>query len=195
MPVSSDLPNALLFFILSLVLIAALVDLVQCRIPNSLVIWGLLVALPLRYHYFGLPGLGLGLGGFAVCLLGFLPLYLAGGLGAGDVKLMAAVGAFLDPQQALLALVFCINAATLIGIGYLIVNGGVGAYLRRYAQMFKALLRTGHWFYIEPARGEVAAQRFPFAVAIAAGVAFLIDYDYPAFYPGIVAAFSPGGML
>lgn len=188
----SNLPTALIFFILSLVLIAALFDLVQSRIPNSLVIWGLLVALPVRYHYFGLTGVWLGLGGFVVCLLVFLPLYIGKGLGAGDVKLMAAIGAFLDPQQALVALIFCIGAASCIGVGYLIAKGGLLSYLGRYGQMLKALLITGRLLYIPPVAGEVAAQRFPFAVAIAAGVFGFIYYYYPDFYPGLFVSVSQG---
>ncbi|MEH6626069.1 MAG: A24 family peptidase [Motiliproteus sp.] len=175
-------PTALIFFLLLLVVMAALIDLAQCRIPNTLVIWGLLLAFAVRYHYLGISGLLQGLGGMCVGFFVFLPLYIMGGLGAGDVKLMATIGSFLDPIQALMAVVFSINAATILGVGYLLLKGGGRAYLGRYTQMVKALSVTGRWIYIPPAPGEAAAHRFPLAGAIAIGTVIVVYYYYPGFF-------------
>ncbi|WP_207062068.1 prepilin peptidase [Motiliproteus sp. SC1-56] len=191
----NHLPTALIVCILGLVVLAALFDLAQRRIPNALVLWGLLVALPLRYHYFGLAGLGLGLAGFALALLVLMPFYLTKGLGAGDVKLMAAIGAFLGPQQVWIALVFCLAAASVIGVGYLIVKGGVGSYLRRYGQMLNTLRVSGSWLYIPPQEDEVAAERFPFGVAIAAGLFGFVYYTSPGFYAGLLTMLGQGGTV
>ncbi|GAB3407794.1 prepilin peptidase [Massilia agilis] len=94
MPVQTCLELALLV----LVLAAAASDLATRRIPNVLLLLAWLVALPLQ----------LAAGALADCLLGalaglllFLPLYLLRGMAAGDVKLMATVGAFAGPAAAL----------------------------------------------------------------------------------------------
>lgn len=77
--------------------IAAMTDLRSRRIPNALVASGLAASLML--HGFSPAGQGLAfallgaLTGFAL----FLPMYLLKGMAAGDVKLMAAVGAFAGP--------------------------------------------------------------------------------------------------
>ncbi|MEM5434312.1 A24 family peptidase [Paraburkholderia diazotrophica] len=96
--------------LLGLVATAAGTDLHSRRIPNWLVLAGLTLALAVQWWQHGAAqgyvswGLGLLTGG---CL--FLPLYMLRGMGAGDVKLMAAVGAFVGPQPALeIVLVTCI---------------------------------------------------------------------------------------
>ena len=52
-----------------------------------------------------LTGVGVAAGGAAVGFLAFLPFYLLGGMGGGDVKLMAAFGSLLGPSGILLAAV------------------------------------------------------------------------------------------
>lgn len=83
-------------------LTAAAIDAQQRRIPNWLTLGAWLVALPLQI---AMHGIGEGalvwacgwLTGFAI----FLPFYLLRGMAAGDVKLMAAVGAWLGASMAL----------------------------------------------------------------------------------------------
>ena len=98
--------------LLLLVCVAMATDLRTRRIPNWLVASGLVVALGLQCAIFGvMHGALLWLGG---CLTGgllFLPSYLVRMMGAGDVKLMAAVGSFCGAMGALEIAV----AATAIG--------------------------------------------------------------------------------
>jgi prepilin peptidase CpaA len=88
--------------LLWLVTQAAVTDLALRKIPNVLVVAGLLLALVLRS--LAEPEWSVVLdcaGGALVGLLVFLPLYLLRGMAAGDIKLMAMVGAFLGPAAAL----------------------------------------------------------------------------------------------
>ncbi len=73
-------------------------DLKTRRIPNYLTLGGALAGLGFQLGLHGVPGLSTGLMGMALgfCFL-FLP-YLWGGLGAGDVKALAALGAWLGPR-------------------------------------------------------------------------------------------------
>lgn len=88
--------------VLTLVVIAMAFDLHTRRIPNWLVAIALIAALPIQIVANGLP---LGpLWWIAGALTGgllLMPGYLIRMLGAGDVKLMAAVGALLGPRAAL----------------------------------------------------------------------------------------------
>lgn len=78
--------------------IAAHLDLQSFRIPNWLT--GMMLVCGLLLH--GLMpqflGIYLSMCGLMVGLLCFWPFYVIGGIGAGDIKLMAALGAWLGPQ-------------------------------------------------------------------------------------------------
>lgn len=82
-------------------LCAAVEDLVRRRISNWLVLSGLLLGLAL--HAGSLRSFALSLAGAAAGFLILLPIHLLGGMGGGDVKLMAAFGALLGPSAVLLA--------------------------------------------------------------------------------------------
>lgn len=94
--------SVLTFGLVACVGLAAAIDVRQRRIPNWLSLSGVLCGICLNSIFEGKDGFVLSLLGIAT---GFFLLffgYLLGGIGAGDVKLLAAVGAFLGPK-----LVFC----------------------------------------------------------------------------------------
>jgi len=88
-----------------LVLLAAAVvtDLKSHRIPNILLAPALSIALLIQAIHGGADGLVMAVGGLTVGLAMLMPLYLVGGMGAGDVKLLGVVGCFLGPWGALIA--------------------------------------------------------------------------------------------
>jgi prepilin peptidase CpaA len=61
--------------------------------------------------------------GAAVGLLTLLPLYAIGGMGAGDVKLMAGVGAWLGPSLTLWAFVFSALMGAVMAAGMIVYSG------------------------------------------------------------------------
>ena len=85
--------------------VATFTDLRSRRIPNWLVFPFWLTGLVVSVWMQGWHGLGQSLGG---ALLGFViygVLFWMGGMGAGDVKLCAAIGAWVGPHQLIFALV------------------------------------------------------------------------------------------
>jgi len=86
------------------------------RIPNVLVGATLLAGGAVQFGTHGPAAFGLVLGGTAVGLLFFLPLYVAGAMGAGDVKLMAALGALVGPQTAAMAVAFTLVAGSVLAL-------------------------------------------------------------------------------
>jgi len=110
-------------FLISLSLVIAQIDLEHYLIPNSLVL--LCLAGAVTYHFWAgdLPAVNriLGFGaGFAVPFL--LAVLSKGGLGGGDVKLMAALGVWLGFPGVLYALLAGALAGSIIGL-VLIVSG------------------------------------------------------------------------
>ena len=73
-------------------------DLRERRIPNALTLGALAIAIVLRAPA-GLDAVVDGLLGSGIAFGLALVFFLLGGLGGGDVKLLAAVGAFLGPDR------------------------------------------------------------------------------------------------
>jgi prepilin peptidase CpaA len=92
-----DMPTALKLILIAVVLIAAIYDLRFRRIPNWLNLSGVILGLGVNTFLFARSGLLLAVLGIACSLAVYVPLYLIRGMGAGDVKLMAAVGAITGP--------------------------------------------------------------------------------------------------
>ena len=82
---------------LAVALVACAFDLWRQRIPNALTLGAAAVAFIAALASGGVGGLGSSAAGWLTGLLLFLPFYALGGMGAGDVKLLAAIGAWLGP--------------------------------------------------------------------------------------------------
>jgi prepilin peptidase CpaA len=89
--------------LLAIVALATASDLRDRTIPNGLSLGGAAIGLFMNAALWGLPGFELAVLGWVFCLLCFLPFYVSGGMAAGDVKLMALVGAFVGPVHGLVA--------------------------------------------------------------------------------------------
>ena len=85
--------------------IATFTDLRSRRIPNWLVLPFMLAGICLSAWFDGWHGIGQSLAGRAVGALLFGILWFLGGMGMGDLKLCAAIGAWIGPTQLLFALV------------------------------------------------------------------------------------------
>lgn len=155
-------------------------DVRRQRIPNRLVYWG--AGLGVLLNTFMPEGLGFmsqlpgGLGfvnavaGLAIGLAALLPMYLLRAMGAGDVKLMAMVGAFLGPDDVLGAVLCSFLAG---GVLSLVYAWKIGA-LRRTLQNIRFIVYSSA---VKIAGGSVptledapeTAGKFPYAAAIAVG--------------------------
>lgn len=176
MPISLYLDVSLLAFLL----LASLSDLARRRIPNRLIATALCTTVLL--HLLLAPPLALlstVLAGAAVGLSMFLPLYVRGAMAAGDVKLMAAVGAFTGP-----ALAFQISLATYCAGGVLalaivlakgrgrIAAANVGALLR------PLFLRLGGVPLAREPMPHPSVGGMPYALAITAGSVLMLWIDH-----------------
>jgi prepilin peptidase CpaA len=148
-----------------LVVAAAFIDVREHRIPNLLVLSGIVIALLMAY----LPGgsvtraLSGALAGFAMGL----PLYWLRAMGAGDVKLMAMAGAFLGGAEAVMAclVIFIVGGVLgLVAVARRRAFARLGDNLKQIALGGGALVGRAD---LDPASRSVGVQ--PYGVAIAAG--------------------------
>ena len=100
------MPRGLEVMLAMLVAVAAAYDLRTRRIPNWLTVSGAAVGFALHCWYGGWNGAWASLEGAALGLGMFIVFFVAGGMGAGDVKLFGAVGSFVGPQALVLVFVF-----------------------------------------------------------------------------------------
>jgi prepilin peptidase CpaA len=113
-PAQPLLPDLVLAVLL---VIAAVSDWRTYRIPNFLTIGGALAGLVLNAFVTDI-GMLRALGGLGLGLVLLLPLWALRVLGAGDVKLMAMVGAFAGVPDVLVALVFSLIAGGIAAAGF-----------------------------------------------------------------------------
>lgn len=90
-----------IFTLNAFVAISALWDLSQRRIPNQLVLAGLMMAFGFHAQSGGLPGLGVAFLGALTGFAALFPMFALRQMGGGDVKMVLTVGAFLDWRGAL----------------------------------------------------------------------------------------------
>ena len=95
----SSPPLAIQVVLILLAVTAAIIDAVKRRIPNWLTLPGVVLGIALNSFLFGTTGLWSSLEGLGLAMLIYFPLFAVRGMGAGDVKLMAAVGALVGPAN------------------------------------------------------------------------------------------------
>ncbi|SPA29202.1 A24 family peptidase [Cupriavidus taiwanensis] len=153
---------------IGIVLTAAAIDLNRRRIPNWLTFGAWIAALPVMA---AMQGLGAGtlawLSGWMVGLVLFLPFYLLRGMAAGDVKLMAAVGAWLGAGMALKIALATFVIGGLWALIQVFATGQGRATLGRVGHMLKAAVAPGSGS--APPQATGSAGSMPYGVAIAAG--------------------------
>ena len=147
--------------LLVLLALAVRQDLTDRRISNVLTLGGLACGIGLQSLWGGSSGFLNALAGAGVGLLCFLPLYLSKGMGAGDVKLMAAAGAFFGPTDAFVAALLSLASGAVLALVIL---------LWRTHEIRMAAVGTPAGTAGESVLMQLRKERFPYAAAIAVGV-------------------------
>lgn len=154
-------------------------DLRENRIPNVVVLLMLCGGVLLNAfgpangreglfgHFPGALGMGQALLGALVGLALFLPMYLSRAMGAGDVKLLAGLGAFSGPVE-IISLALCILiAGGVLAVARMLLSGKSRAVLGNVKLVLGGLVGpTGRSF--DPI--TQSAERMPYALAFAGGL-------------------------
>jgi prepilin peptidase CpaA len=177
---TQELKGLLVLIVLALLLLfAACEDIRSRRIPNKLVLIGILSG-------FGFNGLLIsGLGwlaaaqGFALGMAILLPMYLLGAMGAGDVKLMGMVGAFLGPADLTAAVIATFIAGGLMALAVALWSKQLMSMLRNIKLMlFSSLLRMNAGQLPVMNDLPVSVAKLPYAVAIMVGTLSYLGWQH-----------------
>jgi len=155
------------FLLVSVLLICLVTDLKERKIYNKVIFPSLIITAMLQFAYSGLGGLKVSLLGFIIGLAILLIPFLLGGMGAGDVKLLALIGAVKGGT-------FVLNTAI-----YMALLGGVIALLVIIFQKQTITLIKMLFFWIvsffSGARCKIEfpksliSKKYPYGVAIVGG--------------------------
>lgn len=158
--------------ILVVLAIATVWDVLKRRIPNWLVLPFLAAGLALSGMQHGLRGLEGSLGGVALAAVMIGPLCWLRGMGMGDLKLCAGIGAWIGPSQLFFALVMTAIAGGFLAVGYAMYHHSLGRSLSGTGDLIAGILRGKTQRDGQISLENPAALSVPYAPAIAIGTLF-----------------------
>jgi prepilin peptidase CpaA len=162
----------------ALVIVAALFDFRTRRIPNWLCAAGLAGGFACQiamFHWAGAREAALGTG---LALLIYIPLFALHAVGAGDVKLMAAVGSIAGPKAWIAIFLVTAIAGGVIALVLIAVKGRIGRTLRNVGILLTELahLRAPHRAEPELDVSSDRSLRLPHGCTIAVGTLLVLTY-------------------
>ena len=134
--------------VLSLLLVvqaAVLCDLDRGRIPNVLILAGLGMGFIYQSVLAGVTGIILFLGGVFLPILVFGPLYYFRMIGAGDIKLMSVIGAFMGPAVCFSCMLGAVLAGGVLSFALVLYHRDLAARLFCLADYVREYRSTGVW--------------------------------------------------
>jgi len=165
--------SLLLCVALVLSVVAAILDLQRHRIPNWLTYPGIVLGFVLRGVLFGWKGL---LGALAGCLLAggiIFVFYAVRAMGAGDVKLLAAIGALVGPREAGGVLLATAIFGGVLAVIYALYRGRLVGTLKNVGSVLRFHASAGLHAHPEINLDNAAALRMPYGLAIALGTLYM----------------------
>lgn len=154
-------------FVACLALIAGWTDFRTRKIPNWLTVPAVISGICLRTALSGWPGAKASLEGLGLALGLLLPLVLLRALGAGDWKLMGAVGAFLGPKLFLLVLLGSILVSGLMAMVEMARTQRVRETLHNLGVLLKGFVSFGLRVNPQISLDNPHLLKLPFGVAVA----------------------------
>jgi prepilin peptidase CpaA len=139
------------------------------RIPNWLTVSGVFVGIAASTTAAGWVGAKMAVEGTGLGLLLLFPFVIVRALGAGDWKLVGAMGAFLGPRDLLVVLFMALIVAGVMALGLVIYKHRLGQTLRNIGHLLLAFA-TGRPGDPSISLDNPNAAKVPFGVAFAVAV-------------------------
>jgi len=148
---------------------ACATDIRTRRIPNVLTMGAAVAGVTFHALTSGTDGALAAGGGWLVGVLLFLPFFALGGMGGGDLKLLAALGAWLGPRETLWLAVYAGLAGGVLGVAVAVSRGYLRTAISNVVMMF------GYWSHVglKPVPGltleSAGTPRLAYAIPILVG--------------------------
>lgn len=150
------------------VLLASWIDYAQRRVPNWLNVALIVLGFLVQGYFFGLSGVGTGCWGLLVGFGVLIIPWTMHGMGAGDVKLMAAIGVWFGPWMTLVS--FAVGA---------LLGGIIAAAMILFTGRLQTACANLGILMVKMQSRETAFSEFGSARSFAAGGSQLLPYGVP----------------
>jgi prepilin peptidase CpaA len=165
-----------LLFLGILLLTAAVIDIRSHRIPNWLTFSVAVLAVLYHTGTKGFEGFLFSIEGVGVGIAVLIIPYLIGGVGAGDAKLMGAVGGLLGPEGVFMAFLFTALIGGIYALVLLAFNGILKETAKRYGAILKTFIFTQKFIYVSPSEKE-KRPKLCYGIAIALGTTLSVAFS------------------
>src|SRR3954447_19534059 len=145
------------WFVTVVLIVAAVIDGFELKVPNWVTFPFIISGWIYSTAAFGFEGLGWSLLGTVVGLALLLPLYAIGGMGAGDVKLLAGVGAWIYGLHTVYAFAATASVGACLGVVMVLARRG----WKKHAAQFMFILNEILVIRNPEQLGAIAAERKP----------------------------------
>ena len=165
------IPKEVIWLVSVVLIEAAIIDGRSLRVPNWLTYHFLIGGLIFAFAKGGSLLLLYSVAGALVGLFSLLPLYSIGGMGAGDVKLMAGLGAWIGPWLTAWAFACSAIVGAVLAVAMIVYSGAIWRHLAMIQTIAQELFSIRNPVVLS----ERAAQRkpamllLPYAIPIACG--------------------------
>ncbi len=149
--------------------VATFTDLRSRRIPNWLVLPFMEAGLGVSAWLNGWHGVAQSTAGFGMGIVIFGFLFWMGGMGMGDVKLCAAIGAWVGPSQLMIALVVTGLAGGVMAIGWAACRGFLAELFAGSGDLVVGIKQRGLRPHSDLILSNPLTRKMPYAPAIAIG--------------------------
>ena len=158
-------------------ILGSVFDVKSRRVPNFITGPALLLGLLLHLVWGGWPALLTSALAGLICGVVFLVFYLAGGMGAGDVKLIAAVGSIAGLSNIGYVLVLTALSGGVMAVGLAAVRGRLKETLFNVGALATHHSQSGLTPHPELNVLNTNTLRLPYALAIAAGCTLTLYFQ------------------
>ncbi len=169
--------NLIIFLSVALI-VAVAFDVVVHKIPNLLTYPTMAFALIYYFIIMGLDGVFFSVKGLVLGIIIFIVPYLMGGMGAGDAKLMGAVGSILGAEGVFMTSICTAIIGGLYAVILLLAHPRyLKEFLHRHTTTFKTLIFNGKYISI-PAAEPDRQPKLYYGTAIALGTFSYLFLNY-----------------
>jgi prepilin peptidase CpaA len=153
----------------AIAVVGSVTDVKSRRVPNVITIPAFLLGLLLHLVFGGWREMLSSLAAGMICGLVFLVFYLAGGMGAGDVKLIMAVGCMAGMPHIAYILMLTAIAGGVMAVGLALVRGRLQSTVMNVIELVSHHRQHGLQPHPDLNISNVQTLRLPYALAIAGG--------------------------